>query len=355
MNTRLKLLIFLLAPLFFLSCSRQLSPNKQANSLVIYPPPPDTTRIQYLTTISNSQHVTGRRGALARFVLGEKTPQPVIKPYGIAIQNGRLYVCDASIAGLEIIDLNTKSFEYFIPKGKGQLKMPANCALDSTGNLYVADASRRQIVVFDASGNYVDAFGEANDAKPTDISVSAGKLWVPDAAHNVVNVYKQDTRKLLFSFPDSLETGDGHLFQPVNISVRGDNVYVTDFGDFKVKMYTKKGEFVSSIGSFGNTPGQFVRPKGIDVDRDGILYAVDAGFENIQMFNREGQLLMYFGGPYKGPGDMWLPAKVVIDYDNLKFYQSYVDPGYKLKYLILVTNQYGPDKINVYGAVDIKK
>ena len=115
------LFFFLLAPLFFLSCSRQLSPNKQANSLVIYPPPPDTTRIQYLTTISNSQHVTGRRGALARFVLGEKTPQPVIKPYGIAIQNGRLYVCDASIAGLEIIDLNTKSLGLKMPSMKDEI------------------------------------------------------------------------------------------------------------------------------------------------------------------------------------------------------------------------------------------
>jgi DNA-binding beta-propeller fold protein YncE len=355
MNKRLPQLILLFPILLLLSCSSTRHTGSKGNQIVVYPPPPDTTRLQFLTTISNSQHITGRRGAFSRFVLGEVPPQPVVKPYGLAAMNGKVYVCDASIAGLEIMDLRTKEFNYFIPKGLGLLKMPANCAVDSSGTLYVADAMRRQIVVFDAAGNFKDAFGDANDAKPTDIAISDGKLFVPDASHNRVNVYDQSTRKLDFYFPDSLETGEGHLYQPVNIAVRGDNVYVTDFGDFRVKTYTKDGGFVSVLGSFGNSPGQFVRPKGIDVDRDRILYAVDAGFENVQMFNRDGQLLMFFGGPYKGPGDMWLPAKVVVDYENVKSFEQFVDPAFRLKYLVWVTNQYGPDKINIYGAVELKK
>jgi hypothetical protein len=63
---------------------------------------------------------------------------------------------------------------------------------------------------------------------------------------------------------------------------------------------------------------------------------------------------MYFGGSYTKPGDMWLPAKVVIDYKNLDYFQEYVHPSFNLKYLIFVTNQYGPDKINVYGFISKK-
>jgi hypothetical protein len=62
--------------------------------------------------------------------------------------------------------------------------------------------------------------------------------------------------------------------------------------------------------------------------------------------------LMFFGGNYKGPGDMWLPAKISIDYENLEYFQKYVDPDYNLKYLILVTNQFGPDKLNIYAAIE---
>lgn len=94
--------------------------------------------------------------------------------------------------------------------------------------------------------------------------------------------------------------------------------------------------------------------KGIAVDKENNLYVVDAGFENVQIFNNKGQLLMFFGGSYKGPGDMWLPAKVIIDYDNLNYFQKYVHESFDLKYLIFVTNQYGPSKINIYGFVETK-
>lgn len=355
MEKRLQLLlIFVVGSLVFLSCSRQITNIKKEGSLVIYPSPPDTTRIQYLTSINNSLDITGNRNAFARFVLGDLKPVPIVKPYGISLHKGKMYVCDASIAGLELIDLENHTFEYFVPKGRGQLKMPANCVVDDDGQIYIADPVRRQVVVFNDKGEFVDGFGDANDAKPTDVALSADKIWVPDAAHHKVNVYQKGSRKFLFNFPDSTDQ-ERYLYQPVNICVSSDRVYVTDFGDFKIKSYTLNGEYISAIGGFGNSIGQFVRPKGIDVDKDGILYAVDAGFENVQMFNKQGQLLMHFGGPYKGPGDMWLPAKVLIDYSDLKYFEPYVDPGFKLKYLIFVTNQYGPDKINVYGAIDIKK
>ena len=130
-----------------------------------------------------------------------------------------------------------------------------------------------------------------------------------------------------------------------------DKVYVSDIGDFKIKIFSTSGEVINAIGSYGRNMGQFVRPKGIAVDHNLNLFVVDSGFENVQIFDADGNLLMFFGGSYKKPGDMWLPAKVIVDYDNLKYFEKYVHQSFKLKYLIFVTNQYGPDKINVYGYV----
>ena len=76
--------------------------------------------------------------------------------------------------------------------------------------------------------------------------------------------------------------------------------------------------------------------------------------ENVQIFNTGGDLLMHFGGAYKGAGAMWLPAAVEISYENLTFFEPYVDDSFVLKYLIYVTNQYGPAKLNVYGFVEEK-
>jgi hypothetical protein len=55
------------------------------------------------------------------------------------------------------------------------------------------------------------------------------------------------------------------------------------------------------------------------------------------------------GGGGVAPGDMYLPAKIKIDYDNVDVFAHRVAPGHELEYLILVTNQYGPNKVNVYG------
>ena len=52
---------------------------------------------------------------------------------------------------------------------------------------------------------------------------------------------------------------------------------------------------------------------------------------------------------------MYMPACIAIDYENLQYFEKFVDEDYNLKYLILVTNQYGPYKLNIYGRIELKK
>ena len=206
-------------------------------------------------------------------------------------------------------------------------------------------------VVFDRQDNYLTAFGDTGNFKPTDVFVSGDKIYVSDAKNGRINIYRKGRYNLIDYIPKYQKGDSGFLFQPTNVYVANNRIYASDFGDFKIKEYTLDGTFIKSVGSYGKSLGQFVRPKGIAVDSSGNLFVVDAGFENVQIFNNEGKLLMFFGGSYKGPGDMWLPAKVVLDYTNLKYFEKYVNKNYKLNYLIFVSNQYGPDKINVYGAI----
>lgn len=354
---RKKLSLYFIFGIFIiltLSCSRHIHKFSSDKDIVIYPSPPDTTRIQYLTRISSSQDITGKRSGFKRFILGELEELPIAKPYGMTIRNGKIYICDTGLEAIEIIDLQNNSFEYFMPTGKGQLKKPVNCYLDEKDYLYVADGERKQVVIFDPLGNYVNSIGEAKNFKPTDVFVKEDKIWVANFANNKVHVYNNESYELLYSLPESEQGNEDFLYSPSNLYVTDDIVYVSDFGDFRIKLYTHEGDFITSVGSYGNKIGQFVRPKGIAVDKESNLYVVDAGFENTQIFNKDGDLLMFFGGPYQKPGDMYLPAKVVIDYDNLKYFENYVDDSFNLIYLIFVTNQYGPDKINVYGYVEQK-
>jgi len=346
--------ILVCIPLVFLSACSSSKESVKTTEPIIYPAPPDKPRIQYLTSFSKSTDITGEQSSFLSSVVGKEEVRQIVKPYGISIYKGKIYVCDTILGELIIINLNNSTFEDFSPKGLGQLKKPINCFNDAEGRLYVTDTKRQQVVIFDKNGKYITSFGEKEKIKPIDVFVDNKNIWVSDLHNHSVMVYDKKTYKFMYSIPKANADSSAKLYSPTNLAMSKNNLYVSDFGGFDIKVYSKDGKYKRTIGSYGRNLGQFVRQKGIAVDKDENLYVVDAGFENVQIFNKEGNLLMFFGGPYKGPGDMWLPAKIIIDYDNLKYFQKYVYNKFKLKYLIFVTNQYGPEKINVYGFIEEK-
>jgi hypothetical protein len=322
------------------------------DTLVIFPPPPATTRLQFLTHFTSSDDLKGRKGAFHRYLFGKEEPMNIIKPYGVAVSGKKIYICDTGLAGLEILNLEDGSFEYFIPGGKGQLQLPINCYVDQRGYLFIADANRGQVVVFDEKRQYLNAFGESENLKPTDVLVYEDRIWVCNVQDHALYAYNSADYSLAGKLPKMVAGEEGFIRQPTNIACQDGILYVSDFGDFNIKKYAISGDYLGTIGGYGNVPGMFTRPKGIALDRDARLYAVDAAFENVQIFNAEGALLMHFGGSYQGAGAMGLPAAVEISYENLSYFEPYVDQSFELKYLVYVTNQYGPTKVNVYGFVE---
>lgn len=333
------------------ACSRKQVNNGLDLEPVIFPSPPDSGRIVFLTSINTSLDITGKRSGLEKYVLGEDPGMPINKPYGLAVKNGKLYICDSMLGGLEIIDLGAGTFEYFQPSGRGILKKPVNCAVDENNLLFVADTERKQVVAFDSDLKYHGSFGRPESFKPAGVAVSNDYVWVSDLATNKIYIYDKHSLQMVRSFPDCQKGDEAFLYAPANIAVSENLVYVSDFGGFNIKIFDHLGGFKRSFGSYGKLPGQFVRPKGIAVDRDKNIFVVDAGFENVQIFNKHTNLLMFFGGNYQGNGFMWLPAGICIDYDHIRYFNKHIPPGIKIKYLIFVANQYGPSKINVYGFI----
>ena len=329
--------------------------SKNPQPLVIYPAPPEPTKIQYLTKITSTLDLDKKQNFFSKFMVGEEKPKAMVKPYGLAIHKGKMYVCDQYGGGMEIIDLEKRDMEFFKPDGKGKLRVPLNCFVDEKGYLYIADGGRFEIVVFDEEGNFVKSFGEKEKFRPTDVYVKGDKVFVTNIANNRISVFSNDSlNTLLYNIPNVEPGSPGFLCSPVNMTIQDDRVYASDFGCSRVMIYGLDGTLIDSVGSQGDRPGQFAKVKGIAVDKEYNLYAVDAAFENVQVFNKEGQLLIVFAGHFKGNGDLIIPAKIIIDYDNLKYFEKYVDPSFDLKYLIFVTSQYGPNLINVYGRVEQK-
>ncbi len=116
-----QILLFILTALFLVSCSSSKETVKE-QELIIYPSPPEKTRIQYLTSFSTAFDITGEQSEFLSNIVGEKENRAIVKPYGIAIYKGKIYICDTILGGIIIIDLSNSTFEYFTPKGLGDLK-----------------------------------------------------------------------------------------------------------------------------------------------------------------------------------------------------------------------------------------
>ena len=338
-----------------ISCSPKIAGNlTEKTKKVFYPQEADTAHIQFLTSYAKSTDIVAKQSAFNASIVGEQEVFEINKPYGIGIGNGKLYVCDLGLNTLQVIDLENKKFDVIQPKLKKGYAQPINNFITADGTVYLANPLQRTISVYDTNMQYITEFGAEVNFRPIDLCIKNDKVYVADIANNRVNIFDTTTKELIGFFPDSVEGNDDWLYSPSAISVSDTRLYITDTGDFSLKIYSLDGDFIEKIGGIGDRPGQFTRPKGNAVDKEDNVYVLDGAFENAQIFNKEGQLLLIFGGPYNGPGDMYLPAQITIDYNNIKYFEDLVDKRYKLKYLILVSNQYGPEKISIYGKIELK-
>jgi len=340
------------------------APKREPPKPTFFPPPPDEPRIQFLTAFSSDVGL-GRRGSFAEYVTGATAPpNKLIKPYGLALSGGKIFVCDTMASAVEVFDLAKKRARYFAPSGESHLQTPINITIDADGTRYIADTGRNQVLIFARDDSYVGAIGTQGEMRPCDVGLTADRLYVADLKGHAVRVYGKADRKLLFTVPRDPKADQGRLFSPSNLAIdkeRG-RLLVTDTGGCAVQVYDLDGKHLSTIGAQGVGPGLFARPKGLAVDRAGRVYVADAYVdvsgartELVQSFDPEGRLLMLFGQPGASTaGELSMPADVAIDYDHIAHYLKYVAPGYQCEYLILVTSQFGSRMVNVYGFVKKK-
>jgi hypothetical protein len=322
---------------------------------VFYPAAPEQPRVQFLKSINGESFFVGGNGYGNRFpgyeIPGSKETNPVGKPYGIASTQGKIFICDMAAQVVKVFDLDKKYVTNIGADKIGKLQQPLNIAIDADGTRYVTDGILSKIMVYDANNLFVKSIGNADKMKPTDVVINNGNLYVTDVKNSQVVVIDPKSGAELSRFSQAgMEPGD--MFKATNLTKdTTGNILVGDTMGGKVSFFTATGKFIKAQGSMGDSIGQFARPKGVAVDHENRLFAVDAAFENIQIFNNEGKLLMPFGTVGNVPGGLNMPVKVAIDYNNVKYFKDSIAPGFTVDYLILVTNQFGDNKVNVYGML----
>ena len=343
------LILLLMVLIFVTACSGS---KQEVMKTVFFPPLPDEPRLQFLTAFGDSS-ILEDTSMFKSLVSGMDRPDiqtRLLKPYGIALYNGVIYVCDTVPNTVYRIDIKAGKFESIRGNaGSGGLKKPVSLTVDEGGRLYVADTIRKEVLLYTADGDFIQAFGRGILKKPSSVAVDKENLYVLDYDDGLIKVLDRKTGAFIREFGKDAEPGN-RLVMPAGLAIDSQGfLYVTNVANGKVIKLDRDGNVLLSFGKLGDFLGEFTRPKGIAVDKEGRIYVVDGGNQNVQIFNAERVLLIPFGSPGLPRGSLNLPAGITLTTDVPDYFRQFIDPSFEVELFIFVTNQSGANKITVYG------
>ena len=187
------------------------------------------------------------------------------------------------------------------------LDNPSGTALDSAGNLYIADTFNHRVRKVDTSGNITTVAGTGTAGyngdnmpastaqlnEPAAVAVDgAGNLYIADSFND--RVRKVDTSGNITTVAgtgtggyngDNIPASTAQLSQPTGLALGGvGNLYIADFAGERVRKVDIGGTITTVAGN--GTPGyidnvaatnaEFSNPNGVALDSAGNLYIADS-------------------------------------------------------------------------------
>jgi hypothetical protein len=257
-------------------------------------------------------------GALAPTTKAERPPELLNRPLGVAV--------DPKDGGLLVADENENAIVRVSPKGhfegrfgKTELKQPNNTAFDGQGGVYIADTWNQRVLHLAADGRSLPSLNPPSDGgfyAPRDLAVAPeGDVFVANTGRARIERYGRGGAATHWGASGH---ANGEFQEPLGLAIAGHEVYVADYGNARIQVFTYEGKFVRTFtvapwkgASMGFRPGiaiyrdhlyladgpnsailiyslrgdevgkiqapEIVQPSGLGVSKDGTLYAANLG------------------------------------------------------------------------------
>jgi sugar lactone lactonase YvrE len=188
------------------------------------------------------------------------------------------------------------------------LSHPVDVAVSDDGQVIVAEEFANRLVWFNPSGEFTQTTTGGDDGtlnRPHGVAIgSNGDLYVTEFEFGFEHVSR-------FSFEDGAVVGGwgqpgqygsaaasvptDAFWGPRDAAVDAEgNVYISDTGNKRVRVYTSEGEYLRDIGSAGSELGQLDEPGGLAISPDGRLFVADTWNRRISVFTLDGTALYTF-------------------------------------------------------------
>jgi uncharacterized protein (TIGR03437 family) len=189
------------------------------------------------------------------------------------------------------------------PAADSQFNLPTGIAIDSAGNIFIADTVNHRIreilasngniktVAGNGTAGYTGDKGQAASAElnqPSGVAVDgSGNLYIADTNNHVIR--KVTSGGVISTFAGNNQagsSGDGgaanvaQLNSPTAVALdSANNVYIADTGNNTIRVVAPNGNINTIIGT-----GNLTKPTSIAVDASGVLYLTDPGNNRVAKF-----------------------------------------------------------------------
>jgi streptogramin lyase len=227
---------------------------------------------------------------------------------------------------------------------------PKGIAVDSNGNLFVADTFNDTIRRIDTSGNVTTYAGialssgstnsntvatAATFASPAAVAVdTSGNVYVADTGNNLIRKIAPGSGSTVGGVVTTIASGSIDAPAGIAVDSASGNVYFTDTFDDVIKVIAPGGA-VTILAGQGGAPGtadgtgtaaQFSLPVGIALGSGGVLYVCDTGNQTIRRVTEAGVVTTIGGAagtstPFSNGTDSYAtfnsPEGIAVEGDTL--------------------------------------
>ena len=214
---------------------------------------------------------------------------------GIAVNTeGQIVVADTFGHYVYVFDKNGNLLRKTGGEGSntGQFWYPNRISFLKDNEVLIADCGNSRIQRFNfQTGTVVKNFGKFGEEKgelnnPVDVTVDDKEgIVVTEWGNNRIQVMSKEGESI-FTFGDN---GPEKLQYP-NCCILNKNIFlVSDGGNHCIKAFDQSGTFLYKFGKEGNQDGQFTTPYGLLIDGSNNLLVCDSGNSRVQQFSLDGR------------------------------------------------------------------
>lgn len=283
----------------------------------------------FLPPVRASQMLTGKtklggwRDSLLTFVYGKE--QSLAAPQHLTMDSrGRVIVTDPLVPAVHVLD-GKNSFR--IAGGeRRRLQKPNGVAVDADDNIYVVDSGPGLIQVYDPRGNFIRYIGKIDDESlfdyPTGIAIDRknARMYLLDTPRNLLLVLDLQGHIMKRIGRRSSDEVPVEFLYPTEIALSGDELVVLDSSGSRLQVFNLEGKLLRQINTFTSTaPGlpKMAAEMGLGADAEGNIYLTNFRDSGVRVFTREGKVINSFGRRGALDGQFNCPSGVWVEKENL--------------------------------------